>query len=426
MKTKLLGSAFVFLTCALIFAGCTEAETPTTQAVSAKSPTISEATKKAWNAYVLSVPLENLQPQCQPKRYAAQGELKGVVVLFHGYSACPQQYWELAPELAAKGFEVYLPLLPGAGRKKILDGNKVTDDVSELPRLKNWSEYLKLADEMTVMAAATSGVRRVVGGLSLGGAVATYAALSPKHRGVWTRSLMMAPMYYALEGSKEVLLESMARLPFVDNIGYGWGPGCKKDSSTAPQFPWNSSAHVRGGICDFQYTHLGAAQALGENALGLLKSLAAGRQAYPVPHQIQVVSTEFDAATRPKSLVALQKWGQEVSSRRLNGVQTLKQSGCAYPSSVPHSFISRWDRPEILGDDASKKFWLPSLISNTVLFVTIGKAFPSSGSSSVLTGYSMCDFSSGQSDKKEAADKFQAPPMMDWSQNLKTTVYLRN
>jgi alpha-beta hydrolase superfamily lysophospholipase len=50
-----------------------------------------------------------------PRHYAPTKRSSGVVVLFHGFSACPQQYDVLGPLIAAEGFDVLLPLTPGHG-----------------------------------------------------------------------------------------------------------------------------------------------------------------------------------------------------------------------------------------------------------------------------------------------------------------------
>ena len=90
-----------------------------------------------WESYVARVTAEApLQEGCAPTRVSPpQGvRAKGVVALFHGFTACPQQFVDVAADLAASGFEVLLPLLPGNGRvPRVVEGTKRVDDVSGLP-----------------------------------------------------------------------------------------------------------------------------------------------------------------------------------------------------------------------------------------------------------------------------------------------------
>lgn len=78
-----------------------------------------ESYVEAWNAYARKTKSEapgaTLQEGCAPLRIEGTKPIKGVVVLFHGYSACPQQYDLLGPEIASRGFDVLLPLNPGHG-----------------------------------------------------------------------------------------------------------------------------------------------------------------------------------------------------------------------------------------------------------------------------------------------------------------------
>lgn len=60
----------------------------------------------AWNAFA-AAQMSNytLQPGCTPFRVASSPaeQYKGVVVLLHGFSACPQQFLDLAPLIAGQG-----------------------------------------------------------------------------------------------------------------------------------------------------------------------------------------------------------------------------------------------------------------------------------------------------------------------------------
>ena len=57
-----------------------------------------------------------LQKDCEHGHWPFEGdEYKGVAILFHGFSACPQQYHEVGPLMAKKGYEVFAPTIVGHG-----------------------------------------------------------------------------------------------------------------------------------------------------------------------------------------------------------------------------------------------------------------------------------------------------------------------
>ena len=52
-------------------------------------------------------------------------------------------------------------------------------------------------------------------------------------------------------------------------------------------------------------------------------------------------------------------------------------SACFYPDGVPHAMISQYDNPD--GD----AFWLDSVLSGTIGFITAGQPFPETAQPSV-------------------------------------------
>ena len=73
----------------------------------------------AWNSYkahVLARP-EGVRPGCEPLRFPATAAYRGVAVVHHGFSSCPQEMANLGPPLAAKGYDAVFPLLPGHGNE---------------------------------------------------------------------------------------------------------------------------------------------------------------------------------------------------------------------------------------------------------------------------------------------------------------------
>lgn len=101
------------------------------------------------------------------------------LLLFHGYNDSPQSLDRVARELNAAGWTVRVPLLPGHGRS--------------LRAFDDWSEEEVLALAREEYAALRARHRTVVvGGLSMGGAIACSLAAESDAAGV----VLYAPMLF--------------------------------------------------------------------------------------------------------------------------------------------------------------------------------------------------------------------------------------
>lgn len=153
---------------------------------------------------------------CKPRVYrseCANSDYKGLVVYFHGFTACAAQSWQVAPHLTAGCFDVLAPTMPGMGGPMITCGGerKCTVeidqgqgfDLTDLPthahqyRRFVWRINRLVRDERDFRATQTghpSG-RLEVGamGLSFGGAMAVYAVKS--WRGLYTKQLLINPYF---------------------------------------------------------------------------------------------------------------------------------------------------------------------------------------------------------------------------------------
>ena len=68
---------------------------------------LDDGTEVLWQNYVKKATAGvSLQKGCEPTRFSSPANVpyRGVVILFHGFTACPQQYFELSPHLAAEGY----------------------------------------------------------------------------------------------------------------------------------------------------------------------------------------------------------------------------------------------------------------------------------------------------------------------------------
>jgi carboxylesterase len=113
----------------------------------------------------------------EPRTFGAQ--TGRAILLLHGYNDTPASLDPLARKLNEAGWTVRLPLLPGHGRS--------------LPAFDAWTAEEVLAqarDEFAALRATHSTV--VVGGISMGGAAATWLASETDAAGL----LLYAPMLF--------------------------------------------------------------------------------------------------------------------------------------------------------------------------------------------------------------------------------------
>ena len=89
------------------------------------------------------------------------------VVLFHGFTNCPQQWMTFAPQLESDGYAIVVPRLPGHG---------FADRSSRTIGRVTTQELLRTASDAVDIAAGLAG-RVVVAGLSIGGSIGIWLSL---------------------------------------------------------------------------------------------------------------------------------------------------------------------------------------------------------------------------------------------------------
>jgi pimeloyl-ACP methyl ester carboxylesterase len=317
---------------------------------------------------------KEVRPDCKPRFYphSESAPRKGMVMFFHGFTACPQQYFDIAEMLSAEGFDVFLPLMPGQGR--VETGKE--DHLKDLPSKgtmevyppndsKQHPEYAVFVQKMNAIANASTGIKALAG-LSGGGGLATDAAIAGQTAtgNIWSRVLLYAP-YYQNPGATKALADFVGF--FNPGVKNDWGEGCRTN---------RSRANGRAGYCSVT---VGATQAMvqyGEVA-------AANINKIQIP--VQFVATEKDP-TADNS--AIYRAFVQVKNARI----------CSYPLGVPHSLIN--PNKDLLPDDGSYAAiredsipsgppyeWVDALNGDSVRFLTTGEWFPSSGESSIEKGY---------------------------------------
>ncbi|MBE9029442.1 alpha/beta fold hydrolase [filamentous cyanobacterium LEGE 11480] len=159
------------------------------------------------------LPLRN--DRCRSRFWLHDAPTSQVFVLFHGITAAPYQFDTLGERLYAAGYNVLAPLMPGHGQAGDWDASNPP------PLPEDMRIYQDFVDTWLVRAQPL-GEALIVGGLSAGGALATWAAVKRADR--VSRALLFAP--YLSNASLFVdLIASRAQGYFAwpngrDRIGY--------------------------------------------------------------------------------------------------------------------------------------------------------------------------------------------------------------
>ena len=325
----------------------------------------------AWNHYVSTLQGLKLQPGCSPKRFSppAGVAVKGTAILLHGFSACPQQYFEWANMLTQKGFEVLLPLLPGHGHQQVLPG---ADDHYDVPNLDNWQEYDEFADQINFIAQAAPGIK-VIGGLSVGAAVVVDAV--NKAPDLYDRELIISPYF-----------ESANHFD-IPNTNFHWAPiktvlTAEEVTGALADYPmdWGDSCVEqmklgRHGLCQFDVGNIGAITKFGKSVL---------KATHPVSHtETQVIFVEEDTVADN---------GDQISMVRKLG-DTPKVAACTLPKGVNHSCFSRFD----FNTPGESKWWIPALLKHGTEFIVDGQSMPLAGAS-IVKHFNQCDVGCSRED----------------------------
>lgn len=367
--------------------------------VTPESPQWPPEADQAWAEYIKTIDLDQIQEPCRPRIIREKAPFQGVAVLYHGYSACPQQFFELAEELTAKGYAVVLPLLPGHGRLWSESDGKKIDDVSLLPQgllsLPNsyQTSYVQLAAQMNHLASFVHG-QRVIAGLSTGGSLVSMATILRSD--LWDRQLILSPLYEldpivmrTLLGSinnTERQLSQLLKLwdPILDQE-LGWGQGCEDERD--PDFVARYGRHeTRAGFCQFKVTHTVGANQLGFEAWETLRPTVTKTQVIGVAQDpvinkqlifngvgrlrnenlnFRPYKTEKRLDQHPQVRVCYLPSDNMICAANLSKPLEAQDKPC-----VNHSLLSRYDAPQ------QNKYWITPLQGKIINFLASGEFFP--------------------------------------------------
>lgn len=239
------------------------------------------------------------------------GQAKGTVVLYHGFSAGPWQYKELAEKFHREGYHVYAPRIVGHGLMTP-DGQVST---AELPRAHERGQYEAFIDERFAEAKALGAPVYMVG-LSGGGNLALRTA--EKHPEV--KSVVAFAPYV---GPGNALRFGTKVLKFLNTITFG---GVAKLLNLVP-FGKNERPSLED---DSPHTRGSFDQAWSIRSIGYrLENIAP-------PVQFLTTEGDFLSGAHPVRKLIERSGGDED-----NGWYHFRKE-----EKVPHAMVSRLENPE--------------------------------------------------------------------------------
>ena len=175
-----------------------------------------------------------INPVCLPKAMTHGEKTDKVIVFFHGFTSCPEQFRELAEQFYEQGYNIYIPRMPHHGH---------ADQMSEA-LLNTTAEELAAFATESIDIARGLGNEVIVGGLSGGGTITAWVAQNHPDVDI---AVMVAP-FLGIGFIPTPLNRPVARLiDDIPNIWMWWDPTTKADSPTTapysyPRYPLHALA----------------------------------------------------------------------------------------------------------------------------------------------------------------------------------------
>ena len=163
-----------------------------------------------------------INPVCETTLMTHGEKTDNAIILFHGFTSCPEQFRELGQQMFDEGYNVYIPRMPHHGKL----------DRSQEALLPTTAEELAAFATDTISIAQGLGDEVVVSGLSGGGTIASWIA--QKHEDV-DKAVIVAP-FLGIGFIPTPLNRVVSRIiDDIPNIDMWWDPATKADNPfTAP------------------------------------------------------------------------------------------------------------------------------------------------------------------------------------------------
>ena len=412
---KMIRCSLVLLFFFLIGVGCRSSRSSQLRDEPALTSPDWQKFEAAWDTYLARISQDHpyeLQGRCKPILSRPQGgNAKGVAVFFHGFTACPMQFIPFAERLSALGYYVIIPLLPGQGRAPIpmLPSPTLQDDGTRVSYSQYYGRYLptdpsayeKFIKEINTIVSQAPG-RHVVGGLSVGGAMANLAPLLAEDQGwsgLYDEALAISP-YFGMPGlylgrkPAENFLRSMlnamvrpvgdaiyhiqkgiaftAEGTKLEDIPVSFGQRCYDSicgdrlPACVQKYPHLQASGGRDAICDFRLIHIATLEHLGASIQSrVAQRVAAGW----MKTKLQIVGTEYDSSADTSPMVATGKAFTD-SGRSAQG------HACLYPTyqgmKIGHVIFDLTEQP------FAPMPWRKSFMDQAVTFLDQGTFFAAS------------------------------------------------
>jgi alpha-beta hydrolase superfamily lysophospholipase len=158
-----------------------------------------------------------------PRLYHHGAPVERAVVLYHGFTTAPQQFDELARRLHARGCNVYVPRIPLHGRR-----DRLTRALAGLN-----GPLLAGASTASYHLACGLGARVCAAGLSLGGSIALYLALTQPI----DLAVPIAPFLMPIGVPDRFGLTVMRAVALLPDFYVWWDPRRKQNSLPLHAYP---------------------------------------------------------------------------------------------------------------------------------------------------------------------------------------------
>jgi alpha-beta hydrolase superfamily lysophospholipase len=173
----------------------------------------------------------SINPRCYSRSMLHGRQTQDVVILWHGFTNCPDQFVRLGQMFYERGYNVYIPLIPRHGLR-----DRMTDALALLTQAE-----LKMAGVEALRIAFGLGKRVNTMGLSLGGVISAWIAQAAQ---IGT-AVAISP-FFALPWFGRVVNDYVARLTlWLPNHWVWWDPRVKEDCKpdhAYPRFPTHALA----------------------------------------------------------------------------------------------------------------------------------------------------------------------------------------
>jgi pimeloyl-ACP methyl ester carboxylesterase len=165
-----------------------------------------------------------MNPDCQPQLMTHDIKVDRTIILVHGYTNCPQQFYELGQQFYDLGYNVLIAPLPHHGL-----ADRMTDTQAQLTA----EELVDYADE-TVDIAQGLGEQVIMMGISAGGVTTAWAA---QNRSDIDMAVIISPAFGFKQIPTPLTAAVMNIYTFLPDSFEWWDPLLQADAPPDHAYP---------------------------------------------------------------------------------------------------------------------------------------------------------------------------------------------